>query len=213
MNELAGVGSGVVAAGSTLGKPTLTAFGADGAIDSAFPAGGVSPVTFDSTGLVRLADGKFIYAGSEPATNVNRYPDPQVARINADGSLDPTYGAGGTVTLKTHSNYADATGLAVDPAGRAVVSALRDGYYPDGLRAEGRMARWTSRSRATAGWSPTSAKPATTLRSPCAPDGKIVLAGERIKDAKNGFDVRSSELTIARFEVRESDPVTATVGR
>jgi len=78
---------------------------ADGTLDSTFGQGGI--VTIDLTELDRAravavqGDGKIVVAGSV-GNRVSRFSINEflgVARLDADGSLDPTFGTGGIFTL------------------------------------------------------------------------------------------------------------------
>jgi uncharacterized delta-60 repeat protein len=104
---------------------------ADGALDPTFDTDGVTTVPFDLGGtgvdaaraLAIQPDGRIILAGlAEDAV-----PDYEVAlaRLLVDGSLDPTFGAGGrvTVALDLGGNLWDeATDVGLAPDGRIVVA-------------------------------------------------------------------------------------------
>jgi uncharacterized delta-60 repeat protein len=102
---------------------------ADGSLDSSFGSGGVAKVT--PTGLPALAnaivrepDGGFLVAGdavvgSMGVTNI------ALARFEADGNLDPSYGSGGLVLDPTFSffdtPFPRGNALIRQPDGKAVV--------------------------------------------------------------------------------------------
>src|SRR5262249_48698292 len=94
----------------------------------AFDLGGSNRDT--ATGVVLQPDGKLVLAG----TADNR--DFAVARLNPDGTPDPTFGPGGkrTIAFNLGGNNVDvATGVAGGPGGRAGGVAGR-GAAPAGLQ-------------------------------------------------------------------------------
>ena len=79
---------------------------ADGTLDAAFGADGIATVDFGGTGEVAFAviqqsDGKLVLAGTASTAGVldDVSSDMALARFNADGSLDTTFGNAGLVTL------------------------------------------------------------------------------------------------------------------
>jgi uncharacterized delta-60 repeat protein len=101
----------------TGGRVVLPGFGG-GSVESDAPAG----VALDPAGRIVLAGTtSAVLSGTRMAA----------ARLNADGSLDPTFGTGGEVALPLFgfdATTADtAFGVAVDPAGRAVLGGAAFG--------------------------------------------------------------------------------------
>ena len=124
----------IVAAGSSRGTAFLLArFNADGSLDQAFGTNGSVETTFgDQTaagsGIVVQADGKIIVVGVSGAGPYSELNDFALARYNSDGSLDQSFGSGGT--LKTHfpgtdNTGSNATSVALQTDGKLVVG----GYY------------------------------------------------------------------------------------
>jgi uncharacterized delta-60 repeat protein len=104
-------------------------FTADGDIDDSFSFDGHNTVDFDGaddvcTGLAIQGDGKIVLAGS--ATPASGNSDFAVARLNSDGSLDTSFGAGtGKVVVGFDlgaSNADLANAVALRPDGRIVVA-------------------------------------------------------------------------------------------
>lgn len=123
-------------------KNALAAFGSDGRLDSGYGDGGVvmtqPPGTSDSqiNALGLDAEGRVIAAGSAVLTGA-RQPIAAITRYRRDGSLDPSFGAGGgALTFSTPSRRcllacdrsvpAIATGLALrpGPSGGQIVLSL-----------------------------------------------------------------------------------------
>jgi uncharacterized delta-60 repeat protein len=127
----------IVVAGTTNNFSTGTGFdfavtrlNSNGSLDTSFGSSGKTTIDFGSAGAfssdsaagVALdASGRIVVAGS---TFINSSQDFAVARLNSDGSLDPTWGAGGKTTLHVGPSYSTdvARGVAIDPAGRIAVA-------------------------------------------------------------------------------------------
>ena len=88
----------------------------DGALDTTFGAGGIAPVDFggDDFGvaMARQANGRILLAGRSTSAGA------AVARLRANGVLDPDFGGDGRVTLGSGS----ASAVLVQPNGRIVVA-------------------------------------------------------------------------------------------
>ena len=129
-------------------------FGANGVVTTDFG------VKFDSGSAVAVqADGKIVAAG----TSYVGFGDFAIARYNADGSLDTTFGAGGQVTLDLAGGSGDvARALAIQADGKIVVAGeTTGGLIPDKNSrscASTPTDRSTPRSTATASPSPISAR-------------------------------------------------------
>ena len=79
---------------------------ADGTPDAAFGADGIATVDFGGTGdvafaVIQQSDGKLVLAGTAGTAGIldEVSSDMALARFNADGSLDSTFGNAGVVTL------------------------------------------------------------------------------------------------------------------
>ena len=107
----------------------LSRYNADGSLDSSFGSGGkvVTPIGSNSDAVFALViqpDGKIIAAGY---TYNGANTDFALARYNADGSLDSTFGSGGKVTtdIASRDDYLFATAL--QPDGKIVVAGFSKG--------------------------------------------------------------------------------------
>lgn len=124
----------------------LARYDANGALDASFGSGGIVRTSFGAglnqvAGLVVQGDGKLVASGWTPAGSDS---DHALARYNADGSLDPTFGNDGTlVAALGDAGGADAaSGLVLQPDGRLVTasSLTSDGDLNLGLiRFEGQV--------------------------------------------------------------------------
>jgi uncharacterized delta-60 repeat protein len=118
----------IVVAGNASGSAmmTVTRLKPDGSLDTTFGSGGTTKVAFGSLanplgGAVRQPDGKIVIAGyTQDGEAV------AVARLNANGSLDATFGAGGKATVDFGvATFGNAVALA--PNGRIVVAGQKTG--------------------------------------------------------------------------------------
>jgi uncharacterized delta-60 repeat protein len=94
----------------------------DGRLDTTF--GNAGRVQLNGTGDVQgmglRSDGKIILAGSDFNSAAGRW-DVSLARLNANGTLDGTFGSGGRV-YADFGDIDDATGMALQADGKIVVS-------------------------------------------------------------------------------------------
>ena len=118
----------ILVAGNTSGSAvmTVTRLRPDGSLDTTFGGGGTATVDFGSLadllgGAVLQPDGKIVLAGYTQASE-----DVAVARLNANGSLDAGFGAGGKATVDFGvATFGNAVALA--PNGRIVVAGQKTG--------------------------------------------------------------------------------------
>jgi uncharacterized delta-60 repeat protein len=116
---------------------TIVRYNADGSLDQTFGAGGKLITHFDggyntgsrASAVALLPDGKLLVAGTfKPDTGVGaRFA---LARYNADGSLDATFGTGGKFSNSLGGSDAFAFALALRADGRIVLA----GYFLSGYR-------------------------------------------------------------------------------
>ncbi len=104
---------------------TSTAWAADGDLDATFGDGGTVttdfPVGSYSTAVAIQPDGRIVAVGA--AAGASGTGEFAIARYEADGDLDPTFGDGGTVTTPIAGGDADeARSVAIQPNGRIVVA-------------------------------------------------------------------------------------------
>ena len=121
----------IVVAGSTSGEGgydfALARYNADGSLDTTFGDGGKQTTDFaglDNQGnaLALQPDGKIVVAGHACVFGC----DFALARYNADGSLDTTFGDGGKQTTDFGDSYDQGHAVAVQPDGKIVVAGFTD---------------------------------------------------------------------------------------
>jgi uncharacterized delta-60 repeat protein len=170
----------IVAAGGTLSPLAsdfiLARYSSDGSLDASFGTGGF--VTTDlfggndrATGLALQKDGKIVAVGVGGPSF-----DFALARYNADGTLDTTFGSGGLVTTDFGS-FQSANGVAIQSDGKIVAAGVGGNqfavarYNPDGTLDTG----FNGTGKATTLFFGQNIETATSLA--IQSNGKIVLAG------------------------------------
>ena len=179
----------IIAAGSSDAKLALARYGRTGSLDPSFGAGGKVTTaigTRSRAGAVALQpDGKILVAGS----TVDEAGEYQfaVVRYTADGSLDPSFGAGGAVTTPFGPGVASASALVLAPDGR-IVAAGRGGsdfalarYDPNGSL----DTTFGDGGKVTTAFA--DAHEAGVAEIALQPDGKIVAAGTILTPANYDF--------------------------
>jgi len=100
----------------------LTRYNANGTLDTTFGASGVTLTAFSThdaeiNGIVLQSDGKILAAGTEQYNN-----DFIIARYTVTGALDTTFGGGDGFTITDFGVDGSATGITLQPDGKAVVA-------------------------------------------------------------------------------------------
>lgn len=125
-----------------LGFSTLVTSQQDGTLDLTFGTGGKSTTNFGlndalAHALAIQADGKLVVAG-ETYTNSTVVEDFALARYNANGTLDATFGANGQVVTDMQQNSDAANAVVIQPDGKIVVA----GYAHNGSNYDFAIARY-----------------------------------------------------------------------
>jgi uncharacterized delta-60 repeat protein len=119
----------IVAAGSAAAAAfALARYNPDGSLDPGFGIGGAVTTAFagffnEANGVVVLGDGKIAAAGG--VQNFDLTNAFALARYNPDGSLDPGFGVGGTVTT-TFGAFSSAAALVAQTGGALVAAGTAD---------------------------------------------------------------------------------------
>jgi uncharacterized delta-60 repeat protein len=173
-----GDGKIVVAGMDASSNFVLARYNGDGSLDSSFGSSGKVTGHINAAGIALEPDGKIIVvgitAGPDPA-----HPSFLLTRYNADGSLDTTFGSGGTVT----SPFGTPSSITVQPDGRIIVA----GYSPNTPQSNNAfvVARYNTNGSLDAGFGSggevTTKFASNTFDQAAAvvlqPDGKIVVGG------------------------------------
>src|SRR5262249_47672992 len=172
----------------------LARYNSNGTIDTSFGTGGTVTTVFDFPGsfdrvftIVQQPDGKFVAVGS----TVNLFANFALARFNANGTLDASFGTGGIVTTGFGVS-AEATSAVVQSAGKIVAA----GYANLGGGDDFALVRYNSDGTLDTSFG-TGGKVTTAFLSQgfslaqansvaVQPDGRIVAAGNA--EGGGGFD-------------------------
>lgn len=120
----------IVAIGDTFPsrRGALARYNPDGTLDATFGNGGkvitVASVRESASGLLLLPDGKIMISGSISVPN-DFDTSFVLLRFNSDGSVDPTFGNGGTVMTNINNDYDAAYALALQSDGKIVAAGKR----------------------------------------------------------------------------------------
>ena len=145
----------------------------DGTLDPSFGGNGIVRTNFTPGDDVAWAmdiqeDGKIVASGAAGFGQTGF----QLARYRHNGSLDPTFGNGGTVVTRYHG--ANARAIVLQPNGRIVVA----GYQPGGLA----LARYLPNGRLDPSFSGDGTiEPVSRIFGGAValqPDGRIVVGGD-----------------------------------
>ena len=176
----------IVVAGASAASGTfdfaLARYNVDGTLDATFGAGGKVTTNFgqleSANSIAIQPDGRIVVAGLSDADGSRAFA---LARYTANGSLDFTFGPGGTVT--THFNASDAaSAVSVQPDGAIVAAGWTDvdGTFNDNNFA---LARYDSHGALDAGFG-VGGKVTTdfggrdqVFAMTIQPDGRIIAAG------------------------------------
>lgn len=119
--KIVAVGAGSDGSGSE--QAIVTRYRPDGSLDSSFGHGGfVMPLASSSvlTGLAIQPDGRIVVVGSLDESADPYAYDLLVARLEADGALDKTFGTGGSTTVSFGDDSSAGSGVALQPDGKIV---------------------------------------------------------------------------------------------
>jgi uncharacterized delta-60 repeat protein len=145
-NALTLQADGKIVAAGTFGRPpslfvplttdgfALVRYNANGTLDPTFGNGGKVTTVFNSneqaTGVAFQPDGKIVASGGTSPPGVGKIHF-ALARYNADGSLDPTFGACGsgkvTTDIESHGNDT-ASNFTLQPDGKIILADGFDGF-------------------------------------------------------------------------------------
>jgi len=173
----------------------LARYNSNGTLDTSFGTSGIVTTVFDFPGsfdrvftIVQQPDGKFVAVGS---TVINLFANFALARFNANGTLDTSFGTGGMVTTGFGVS-AEATSAVVQSDGKIVAAGYANLDGADDFA----LVRYDSNGTLDASFG-TGGKVTTAFLSQgfseaqafsvaVQPDGRIVAAGNAV--VGGGFD-------------------------
>jgi uncharacterized delta-60 repeat protein len=143
----------------------FTRINADGSFDGSFNPGGFG-VTNTVRAITLQSDGKIVIGGSFATYNMNTRL--RIARLNADGSLDPAFGSGG---LGANNN--DVNAVIVQSDGKVVIG----GSFTSVGGSRNRIARLNTDGTTDASFNPGSGFNSPVMTLALQSDGKIIVGG------------------------------------
>lgn len=171
--------------GSSTGSPALVRYNSNGTLDTTFGQGGImtptlpgAPVAFASLALETVNGAtEFVVEGGSTS-------GPVLARYNLNGSLDTTFGSGGSEILPKQTTGLYAGSLVIEPNGQIVLTG--DSENPQG-QDEGAIARFDVNGSLDPTFNPDGPTPGVAVipatvggafyHGAIQPDGKIVAVG------------------------------------
>ncbi|MBI5562645.1 MAG: chitobiase/beta-hexosaminidase C-terminal domain-containing protein [Deltaproteobacteria bacterium] len=216
-----------MAAGDYAGDFAVVRYNADGALDASFGAGGVALTDFggssDSASALGIqSDGKIVAAGRTGGYVWNGYLwnnigyDFAVARYNADGALDASFGAAGMATTDIGGYDDVANALAIQSDGKIVAAGSSymwwDSYY--GPYYDFALVRYNADGALDASFGALgkvmtefAGYGAMAAAAAIQPDGNIVAAGWVNNGVYNGGNY---DFAVARYLSGDSAPPVVT---
>ncbi|HEU5064712.1 MAG TPA: PASTA domain-containing protein [Gaiellaceae bacterium] len=181
----------------------LARYSPNGSLDTSFGSGGKVTTSFGpsshdgANALVRQPDGKLVAAGY---TSDGSGYDFALARYNADGSLDTSFGSGGKVTTPIGSGHDLAFALVLQPDGKLVAA----GDSSNGSDRDFALARYSPNGSLDTSFG-SGGKVTTWIGSgndsayalAVQPDGKLVAGGSNLQGSQ-------SVVALARFNTNGS---------
>jgi uncharacterized delta-60 repeat protein len=178
---------------------TLVRYDANGSLDATFGTGGVVTTQVGAAsssidGLALQPDGKIV-AGGDAVKNSLAVPG--LARYNADGSLDSTFGSGGIVTTPVVAGQSVSGGpLALQPDGKIVAVATSGSFWLlTRYQSDGSL----DPSFPNGGFGFGGGSPPGPSSLILQPDGKIVVAGVGVIATTTPTSMTSYHLTVVRW--------------
>ncbi|MFI5529403.1 calcium-binding protein [Kitasatospora sp. NPDC051853] len=190
----------IVGAGHRGGEFALARLNADGGLDTTFGTGGTVATGFGTIayGLAVQPDGRIVAAGYTGFTAF----DFGLARYHANGSLDTTFGTGGTV-VTDFGGYETAYDVAVQPDGRIVAA----GSGGAGFGLARYQANGTLDTTFGTGGKVLQGGSGTGYSLALQPDGRLLVAGAAV-------GAGGSDFVLARYAANGVlDPTFGTGGR
>jgi uncharacterized delta-60 repeat protein len=175
----------------------------DGSLDPTFGDDGVVHIGFDggandaAGGCAVQPDGMIVAGGYANANNTGEVSDFGVARVDAEGDLDETFGQGGKVATDIANHQASASSMVLQPDGKIVLAggAGNQGIALARYRPDGTLDPTFGADGISTGLAIGASAEGLALQA----DGKLVTVGRRnVVFTPPG--VFSSDITVERFD-------------
>ncbi|QQE91253.1 M10 family metallopeptidase C-terminal domain-containing protein [Azotobacter chroococcum] len=180
---------------------------ADGTLDTSFGSGGEATADIDGNddlgnSLLVQPDGKILVAGR--SYNPDYDTEFSVARLNANGSLDASFGSDGKASFALGKGYAQVNSLALQPDGKILLAG--QSYNPDNATYDFSVIRLNVDGSLDTGfsgdgkaifdiaWGNDEGHSLTVQ-----PDGKILVSGYSYNPSGNGYDSSRYDFSVIRL--------------
>ncbi|SFL25038.1 M10 family metallopeptidase C-terminal domain-containing protein [Azotobacter beijerinckii] len=180
---------------------------ADGTLDTSFGTGGEATADIDGNddlgnSLLVQPDGKILVAGR--SYNPGYDTEFSVARLNANGSLDASFGSDGKASFALGKGYAQVNSLALQPDGKILLAG--QSYNPDNATYDFSVIRLNVDGSLDTGfsgdgkaifdiaWGNDEGHSLTVQ-----PDGKILVSGYSYNPSGNGYDSSRYDFSVIRL--------------
>ncbi|MFC0665596.1 M10 family metallopeptidase C-terminal domain-containing protein [Azotobacter chroococcum] len=180
---------------------------ADGTLDTSFGSDGEAIADIDGNSdfgnsLLVQPDGKILVAGR--SYNPSYDTEFSVARLNADGSLDASFGSDGKASFALGKGYAQVNSLALQPDGKILLAG--QSYNPDNATYDFSVIRLNVDGSLDTGfsgdgkaifdiaWGNDEGHSLTVQ-----PDGKILVSGYSYNPSGNGYDSSRYDFSVIRL--------------
>ncbi len=152
-------------------RPRIAGLNPDGSLDASFDPGAGANATVKS--IVLQPDGKALIAGA--FTTFNGVARSRIARLDADGSLDPSFEPGTGVGPDPHGSIVELQALALQPDGRVVIVGEFTTYAGT---ARSRIARLNADGSLDPSFDPGLGASGAVNAVVIQPDGRLLIVGE-----------------------------------
>jgi uncharacterized delta-60 repeat protein/uncharacterized repeat protein (TIGR01451 family) len=129
--KLVAVGSTTTESPSSTTGGVIARYLADGTVDTTFGTGGITTFDWPAHAVAVQPDGKIVVGGYKLVSNVRSMT---FARFQPDGTLDTSFGSGGTFTIAASSSDEEITSIAIQPDGKIVAAGwITPGTFTDSV--------------------------------------------------------------------------------
>jgi uncharacterized delta-60 repeat protein len=157
--------------GNTAAPDNIFRLNTDGSLDTNFNSGGTGPSNL-TYALAVQPNGKILVGGLFTDYNGNAAAPDNILRLNADGSLDPSFNVNGT------GADGDVRALTLQPDGKVVVGGVFSRYNGSGL-IKSSILRLNSNGSLDTGFNSSGVGLNASVRAlAIQPDGKVMVGGD-----------------------------------
>ena len=197
----------IVAAGNS-SRPALARYNSDGSLDGTFGTGGKAFAIMgidwrygSITGLKVLADGKIIAAGYQEDSGYPYESDFAVARVNANGTRDTTFGTDGVSLTDFDGRNDTSYGLDLEPGGKIVLAggSYSVSYSDDPQISYFALARYNANGTPDTDFDVDGKVTTEVARGEMARDVIALADGKLLVGGRTRYDTTNNDFTLVRY--------------